>query len=287
MRYFPAHFFTTPFATPVQNTLPNNLYNASLPDSSPTLPYNTSVQHSATTIPKPAHPCLTKTQKQYRPARPCVAERKNTMQPWIANDPGLQTHVYTDQRDPGLQTHTHTQTVQRPARPWIEKHTQNTQTSTTLDCKHPKSTPTPARPWNANSQKQYRDRHDPGLQHTEQKNRFSRNKNNHAQIRPKIMHLEQNRQKKAATYNAKYDGTDAFSEHAFSGFSVFVTCSCSVAAALKSPCTFWWFSFCREVSCCFCVRRCETVAGTSFYEIKRIHGIIIMFSRAKSQRKGL
>lgn len=140
------------------------------------------------------------------------------MQPWIANDRGLQTRKSNTQTSTTLnckhmftQTsvtldckhiYTHTQTMQRPARPWIEKHTQNTQTSTTLDCKHPKSTQTPARPWNANSQKQYRDRHDPGLQHTEQKNRFSRNKNNHAQIRPKIMHLEQNRQKKAATYHS-------------------------------------------------------------------------------------
>lgn len=186
----PAHFSTTPFATPVPNTLPNNLDNASLPDSSPTLPYNTSVQHSATTIPKPAHPCLTKTQKQYRPARPCIAERKNAMQPWIANDRGLQTRKSNTQTSTTLnckhmftQTsvtldckHIHTQTIQRPARPWIEKRKQNTQTSTTLDCKHPKSTQTPARPWNANSQKQYRDQHDPGLNTPNKKNRFSRNK---------------------------------------------------------------------------------------------------------------
>lgn len=57
------------------------------------------------------------------------------------------------------------------------------------------------------------------------------------------MHLEQNRQKKAATYNAKYDGTDAFSEHAFSGFSVFVTCSCSVASALFGGFSLWLRSF--------------------------------------------
>lgn len=289
----PTLLWDTSLHTSLQPPL-RHLSKTPCPTISTTLLYQIHPQHFPTTL-------LSNIVQQQYPNQPIPASRKhknNTDQhdPALQSaktpcNPGLQTtldckHMFTQTSVTLDCKHIHTQTVQRPARPWIEKHTQNTQTSTTLDCKHPKSTQTPARPWNANSQKQYRDRHDPGLQHTEQKNRFSRNKNNHAQIRPKIMHLEQNRQKKAATYNAKYDGTDAFSEHAFSGFSVFVTCSCSVAAALKSPCTFWWFSFCREVSCCFCVRRCETVAGTSFYEIKRIHGIII-FSRAKSQRKGL
>lgn len=187
----PAHFSTTPFATPVQNTLPNNLDNASLPDSSPTLPYNTSVQHSATTIPKPAHPCLTKTQKQYRPARPCIAERKNAMQPWIANDRGLQTRKSNTQTSTTLNC----------------KH-MFTQTSVTLDCKHIhthkqykdqrdpglKNTSKihrPARPWIANTPNQHKHLRDPGMQthksNTEtstildcntpnKKNRFSRNK---------------------------------------------------------------------------------------------------------------